>query len=328
MLDLTQLENQIKEHIGRAVEQAVGELMSSSEWVDTVRAQAIAQIARTASKTIPIKLDGQIQDYINKVAFTGISTQTSNTELTLLDGAVVVENDFIARNTECTESLKTKDLIVTGGIAGTGLKAFEESVQNSVLEQVLQQASTTIADLVIEKSKAGIDFNSVRIDGQPLIHNGELTKFVKTSALTQVGTLNNLTVKGEALVHDTAYISDKRVGINTKDPSMSLDIWDEEVQISIGKKSERTAFVGSNRLQNLAIGVNGKGNITITDKNVVIVENLQIDKNRVSWGLSLPGYSGSKGDIVYNTNVGPKNPVFAWMCVGAYNWVALSATVS
>ena len=119
-----------------------------------------------------------------------------------------------------------------------------------------------------------------------------------------------------------------RVGINTEAPTASFDLWDEEVQIAIGKRKERTGFIGSNRLQNLQIGVNGKGNITITDKNVVIVENLQIDKNRISWGSEVPGYSGGKGDIVYNTSVGPKNTVFAWVCVGGYNWVALSATVS
>ena len=332
MLDLQNLETEIKEKINHAVSKAVNDLMNTSEWASQVKSQAISQFVRTMHKSLPLEVDDKIRDYIDTVfanfEFTGIDDKTNGTELTLLDGIVVAENDFVAKNVQGVESVKTNDLIVNGSIAGAGARSFEQAIKESVFEAVMNQTETTLTESVIEKSKAGINFNSVSINGTPLVEGDTLNRSIRTSSLTQVGTLTHLQVTGEALVHDTTYIGNKRVGINTKEPSMSLDVWDEEVQVSIGKKKERTAFIGSNRLQNLQIGVNGKGNITITDKNVVIVEKLQIDKNRISWDTKVPGHSGNKGDIVYNTNVGPKNPVFAWMCVGSFNWIALSATVS
>jgi hypothetical protein len=332
MLDLKELETEIKEKINLAVAKAVNDLMNTSEWASQIRSQAIAQFVRTMHKSLPNEVDDKIRDYIDLVfanfEYTGIDDKATKTELTLLDGIVVAENDFVAKNIQGIESIKTNDLIVNGGLAGVGVKALKESVANDVYTRVMSASETALTESVIEKSKAGIDFNSVSINGTPLFEDQTLNSSIKKTSITEVGPLTHLVVNGEALVHNTAYVSNKRVGINTQEPAMSLDVWDEEVQVSIGKRKERTGFIGSNRLQNLQIGVNGKGNITITDKNVVIVENLQIDKNRISWGSEVPGYSGGKGDIVYNTGVGPKNTVFAWVCVGGYNWVALSATVS
>lgn len=332
MLDLKELETEIKDKINQAVGKAVNDLMNTGEWATQIRTQAIAQFVRSMHKSLPDQVDDKIRDYIDAVfanfEYTGIDDKATKTELTLLDGIVVAENDFVAKNIQGVESVKTNDLIVNGGIAGAGARAFEDAIKENVFNKVMAASETALTESVIEKSKAGINFNSVSINGTPLFENDTLNKSIKNTSITQVGTLTSLEVAGEATLNNTMVVARDRVGINTESPTASFDLWDEEVQIAIGKRKERTGFIGSNRLQNLQIGVNGKGNITITDKNVVIVENLQIDKNRISWGSEVPGYSGGKGDIVYNTSVGPKNTVFAWVCVGGYNWVALSATVS
>lgn len=332
MIDLKQFEDAIREQIDTAVNKAISNLLNHTDWMTQVKSQAVAQFVRTMHKSLPEQVDDKIRDYIDVVfanyEYTGIDDKSSKTELTLLDGIVVAENDFVARNIQGVETVKTNDLIVNGAIAGAGARAFETSIKESVFNKVMAASETALTESVIEKSKAGIDFNSVSINGTPLVEGDTLNRSIKTTSITQVGTLKELNVNGGVSLHDTVYVSNKRIGVNTQEPSMSFDVWDEEVQISIGKKKERTAYIGSNRLQNLQIGVNGKGNITITEKNVVIVENLQVDKNRISWGDKVPGFSGGKGDIVYNTNVGPSNPVFAWMCIGGFNWVALNATIS
>jgi hypothetical protein len=332
MIDSKQFEDTIRQQLDQAVNDTVNKLMNSGEWASQIKSQAIAQFVRTMHKSLPDEVDDKIRDYIDLVfanfEYTGIDDKATKTELTLLDGIVVAENDFVAKNIQGVDSIKTNDLIVNGGMAGIGIRALEDTIEENVFKRVMDLSETTLTESVIEKSKAGINFNAVSINGTPLFENDTLNKSIKNTSITQVGTLTSLEVAGEATLNNTMVVARDRVGINTESPTASFDLWDEEVQISIGKRKERTGFIGSNRLQNLQIGVNGKGNITITDKNVVIVENLQIDKNRISWGSEVPGYSGGKGDIVYNTSVGPKNTVFAWVCVGGYNWVALSATVS
>lgn len=333
MIDLKEFEETIRQQLDKAVNDAINKLMNSGDWASQIKSQAVAQFVRTMHKSMPEEIDDKIRDYIDAVfanfSYTGIDDQASKTELTLMPGVVVAENDFVSKTVEAVHTVKTNDLIVNGGMAGKGIKILTDTITNNVFASVMSSAETTLTESVIEKSKAGINFTNVHIDGSPLIEEGAvLSERIKKSNLIRVGTLNDLTVAGDAVLNDTLTVLRDRIGINTHHPSMSLDVWDEEVQVSIGKHKERTAFIGSNRLQNLEIGVNGKGAITVTDKNLVIIDQLQIGKNLFSHGKTCPGYSGSKGDIVFNTDVSAKNPVFAWMCVGAFNWVALSATVS
>lgn len=332
-----ELQRVINQELGNNIKQHVQTLFKDNDFLIGIKRQLVSTLQSEIKKNVnAFNIRDEVKDLVSSmffdfaktIEFNGINDTAETTELSVMPGIVVAENDFVAKNIQAIETLKTTDLIVNGGIAGSGARALEDAIKENVFNMVMDESKDALTESVIERSKAGIDFNAVSINGTPLIENGTLNSHVKLTSITKVGTLNQLHVAGEALIHDTAYIGNKRVGINTQEPAMSLDLWDEEVQVSIGKKKERTGFIGSHRLQNLEIGVNGRGNITITDKNIVVVENLQIDKNRISWESSLPGYSGGKGDVVFNTNVGPNNTVFAWMCAGGYNWVALSASVS
>ena len=330
MFDAAELERLVKQQLNLAIAEYLESLAGSENWINDLKQMISASVGRTLTQELrEYQLDKIVNSAVTKLfeaekkaAAPGIDDQADGVELTVMNGAVVAENQFVAKE------IRAMDSITAQTIVANTIETDWEPLAKIVLGRVDDFLKDEIVHNVIDVAKSGIDFNNVTIKGTPLVEGDTLSPRIKKTNISQVGTLNQLHVAGEALVHNTAYVGNKRVGINTQEPSMSLDVWDEEVQVSIGKKSERTAFVGSNRLQNLQIGVNGKGNITITDKNVVIVENLQVDKNRVSWATSVPGTPGGKGDIVFNTNVGPKNPVFAWMCVGGHNWVALSATVS
>jgi hypothetical protein len=330
MFDAAELERLVKQQLNNAIAEYLETMASSDNWLNDLKHMIAASVSRTVTQELKeYQLDKIVGEATRKLfeaekkaATHGIDDQADRTELTVMNGAVVAENQLVATD------LRAIDTIQAPTIIADTIQTDWKPLRNEVLAMVEHGLKDEIIHGVIETAKAGIDFENVTIQGTPLINGDTLSSRIKKTNISTVGTLNQLHVAGEALVHNTAYIGNKRVGINTQEPSMSLDVWDEEVQVSIGKKSERTAFVGSNRLQNLKIGVNGKGNITITDKNVVIIENLQVDKNRISWGTNVPGTSAGKGDIVFNTNVGPANPVFAWMCVGGHNWIALSATIS
>lgn len=330
MFDAAELERLVKQELNKAIAGYLETMAGSDNWLNDLKQMITASVSRTITSELKsYQLDKFVNNAVSKLFeaekklnVPGIDDQADQTELTVMNGAVVVENQLIAQEIRAMETLQAKTIIAED------IDIDWEPLAKEVLSRVDGFLKDEIVHNVIEAAKSGIDFNSVTIQGSPLVNGDTLSPRIKKTNISQVGTLNQLHVAGEALVHNTAYVGNKRVGINTQEPAMSLDVWDEEVQVSIGKKSERTAYIGSNRLQNLQIGVNGKGNITITDKNVVIVENLQVDKNRISWATSVPGTSAGKGDIVFNTNVGPNNPVFAWMCIGGHNWVALNATIS
>jgi hypothetical protein len=52
------------------------------------------------------------------------------------------------------------------------------------------------------------------------------------------------------------------------------------------------------------------------------VKNLRVGRHRIVHEAEMPGYSGTKGDIVFNSN--PKGDgVWAWQCLGAFRWIPL-----
>ena len=330
MFDPKELERLVREQLDNAIVEYLETMAGSDNWLNELKQMIVASISRTVVQELKeYRLDKIVNAAVSKMleeekqeVVSGIDDQADSTELTVMNGAVVAENQLIAKE------IRAMDSITAQTIVADTIETDWEPLAKTVLGRVDEFLKDEIVHNVVETAKAGIDFNNVTIQGSPLVSGDTLSSRIRKTNISTVGTLNELHVAGEALVYNTAYVGNKRVGINTQQPAMSLDVWDEEVQISLGKKAERTGFIGSNRLQNLEIGVNGTGAITVTDKNLVIIDQLQIGKNLFSHGKTCPGYSGSKGDIVFNTDVSAKNPVFAWMCVGAYNWVALSATVS
>jgi len=336
----------INSELNASVGTYVGKLFTNSEWVSNVRNSAVAHFLRSLEKDLKaINIDQKIlesveklfKEYAKTIQFNGIDDKSTVTELTVMNGAVVVEHDFVATTIQAVESLTTSTLSVHGdlvvkGDVNTDARAWDNlktAIGNKVFKDFTINVKETLIEEVLDTAKNnGIDFAQVKINGNFLVNNNELSASITDSCLQSVGNLRELTVFGEADFNNTVFVANKRLGINTREPSSALSVWDEEIEIAVGKRKERTGFIGTNRKQHLEIGVNGKGNITIKDDGLVVIDQLQVGKQRISHGSDVPGYSGSKGDIVFNINVGPKNPVFAWMCVGGFNWIALSASIS
>ena len=338
----TVINSELNSSIGTYVEK----LSADSEWVSNVRSSAVAHFLRSLEKDLKaVNINQKVLESVEKlfkehaktIQFNGIDDKSTVTELTVMNGAVVVEHDFVATNIQAVDSIATEklsvrgDLIVTGDV-NTDARAWDNlktAIGNKVFKDFETNVKDSLVNGVLDAAKVnGINFAQVKIDGKPLVDNNELSSAITGSSLQRVGNLRELTVLGEADFNNTAFVANKRLGINTREPSSALSVWDEEVEIAVGKRKERTGFIGTNRKQHLEIGVNGKGNIVIHDTGLVEIPQLQVGKQRISHGSEVPGYSGSKGDIVFNINVSTKNTVFAWMCIGGFNWVALNASIS
>lgn len=255
----------------------------------------------------------------------GISDQASNIELTVLDGVVVVERDFVAKNIQVEQDLIVNNLVVSG-VINTDNRSWNE-LKDVISQQVLtatteQWRQDLVDQVVLESRTAGINFDSVMVDDLPLIENKTLSAAVVDSHLQSIGTLRDLRVAGTAQFGQTMQVSGRRVGINTQDPEMALAVWDEEVSIIAGKLSKQQAFVGTARLQNLAIGVNRTPQIEIDADGLTTIKQLRVGRHRISHAGTVPGYSGTRGDLVLNSDPKPGAP-FAWVCLGAFQWQSL-----
>jgi hypothetical protein len=201
---------------------------------------------------------------------------------------------------------------LSADIAEKAFSRVTDEWQSDLVRQVAEHIKTN-----------GIAFDRVTIGGELLLDNGYLSRAITESNLQTVGNLKNLTVSGEVRLNETFNINRNRVGVNTEEPEMAVSIWDEEVAINIGKNKLNQAYIGTSRSQGIAIGTNRIPQIEITADGLTQIKKLQVGVHRISHDTQVPGYSGTKGDIVFNAN--PTDNVFAWVCLGAYKWQPLKS---
>jgi hypothetical protein len=263
----------------------------------------------------------------------GIKDLATNNQITITDNGVVATNGIatpsllVEKDAEVTGTLKVKDLAVTGSI-NTDNQSWQELV-DKISKDALASVNKSWRDQLVSQivdsvKKDGIDFASVSINGHALLDAGVLSAEVKHSSLTSLGTLNSLNVSGTLDAHGTLSVRQRRIGINTIDPEMALNVWDEEVSVLIGKLSADRAYFGTGRRQSLSLGVDRKAFLDIDADGLVSVKQLRIDKFKIGHTNSTPGWSGQRGDFLINHDWKPGEP-FAWICLGAYKWQPLKS---
>lgn len=242
-------------------------------------------------------------------------------QLTITDEYVVNENEFITNNLSVE-----KDLVIKGNLSLRGRVNVDNSswdeLKKSISTAVLAQVNRSNADFLIQRVKTsilneGIEIESAQYQGEPIINNNTLNSQITESNIKKLGTLRELDVKGAvSLNNETLNVLNTRVGINTEKPTMALELWDQEVQISLGKIQKDTGFIGRADKGVLHIGVNQGDEIRITEDGVVRINNLKIGRNSIIWASGPPGHAGITGDIVFSTS---KN-ITGWKCIGGHNW--------
>jgi hypothetical protein len=244
---------------------------------------------------------------------TGIDDRSTEVQLTILDNAVAFEKSIWAPNAKIKG-----DLEVDGEIKGSALEQLVKlSVENlKGNKELLQVHSDAIHKDLTTK---GLDLDKITQQGKDVISGSQLGYHITDSNLQRVGQLKELQTKGEALLSDTLYVTTRRVGVNTIEPSATFVIWDEEVELVVAKQSKDTAFIGMPRYQRLVLGANGHTNLTLDTDGSVEIENLRVGNTPMSSASAIPNYDAITGTIVWNENPAPGGPV-GWICLGAVRW--------
>jgi hypothetical protein len=268
------------------------------------------------------------QDILNNFTSTGISDQAGSCQLTIIDDAVVVGNQLTTRELTVTNAAVIQDLVVTGSvnIDNPSWELLATGISEKTIDRLSNEWKTVLTAQVAEQIRSnGIDFDSVKINGEILVNGNTLAKSITDTNIQSVGALKTLTVDGESIFNNqTLAVLNKRIGVNTISPEMALSVWDEEVSIVIGKNKANEAYIGTNRAQGVVIGVNRQPQIEITSEGLTRIRQLQVGLHRVSHAAQVPGWSGTKGDIVFNSDPND-TPVFAWVCIGGHRWKTLKS---
>lgn len=334
------VELSVNQAVDELLESSINRLTQDTAWLgrleakinQTVTYQTVAKLSDTdINGIIKQRVDENVDRFIVKLKDNfetkGIKDQATSTQLTVMDDHTVFENNLTAKDLTVADSAVIRNLVVLGSIntdnfswhglsadiAERTLKEVEDTLQSKLVQQV--------SDIIKEQ---GIEFDRVKLDGEYLVDGNALNRAVTSTNIQKVGILENLTVAGPSSFNETLNVVNKRIGINTEEPELALSVWDQEVAINIGKHKENIAYIGTSRNQGIAIGTNRAVHIEITNDGLTKIKKLQVGLHRISHEPLVPGYSGTRGDFVFNSN--PNNDrVFAWVCLGGFKWQPLKA---
>ena len=338
-LDQDLVRNMIEQAVQQQINTVVETLAEDPDWIERVERlinQAVTQRAVASIKNIDLNpairasVDENMaafrRDMLTKFSSTGIDDRASACQLTVMDDVVVVENQLTAKELNILGTVVTQDLAVKGNINinNRSWDLLADAVSEKTLVKITDQwRNDLIAEIKTQIQQDGIAFDRVTIGDELLIDHNRLSSRVTESRLQSVGHLRDLTVSGEATIFNTVSVKNKRLGINTESPEMALSVWDEEVSVVIGKNKLHQAYIGTNRDQGLVLGVNRAPAIEIDTDGLTTVKQLRVGVHKISHATQVPGWSGTRGDMVFNSN--PTDRVFAWVCLGAHRWQTLKS---
>lgn len=254
---------------------------------------------------------------------TGIQDKSTETQVTIMDNATVFENQLVSK-----ELHVAGNAVIEGDLKVSGSVEFNESFVNDVIAQCSEKVRLGLNDGLFNDfteqvfdriNTEGISADNLKYLNQPLVSQHTLAPNILNSNLQKVGVLKELQVIGESLLDETLYVSTNRVGVNTLEPEATVDIWDQEVQITIGKLEKDFGIISMPRAQTLVLGVNKNYNLSLLPDGSVAVNELKIGATRHSSSDSTPTASNPPGSIVWNSSPEIGAPI-GWVSLGGARW--------
>ena len=284
------------------------------------RSIPVSSLNFSAGKISGDEISGGI---INKFGSTGIEDQATECQITVLDQHTIFENTLVAQGLTVKGTTTLEGDLIIRGVIPVDSPVFERLVEhskNKVVSEIDQTLFTGYSDLVFERIQTdGIDLSKITMNGKEVIRGNQLMPAVTESGLQKLGTLKNLEVSGEALLSESLYATKKRVGINTIDPSAALTIWDEEVELAIGKRNKDTVWINTPRSQRVILSSNGKENLVLDTDGSVQTNDFRLGTQSFSSAQQAPHYESTKGTVVFNANPSLGGPL-GWVCLGGARW--------
>ena len=284
-----------------------------------------ASVPGVAVDVATLKLSGEniVGGIVKSFGSTGIDDKATACQLSIFDETTVVENNLLTRDLTVKGSATVEgDLIVTGTVPEDSpmFKNLVASVSQNVKNGLNHDVFSGFSDLVFKQIRDnGLDLTKITLNGTEVVNGGNLSNNITFSNLQRVGTLTELRVGGEALLSQTLYTTNRRVGINTLEPSHVLSVWDQEIEFGFGKRETDVAVFETPRNQRLIISTNGKNNLVLLPAGGVAVDKLVIGATTLSSANVPPNYDAAQGAIVFNSTPTLGGPL-GWISLGGARW--------
>jgi hypothetical protein len=253
----------------------------------------------------------------------GIEDRATRVQMTLLDHAVAFEGPVWGPELKIKGNVTVDGTLIVNGDVATDTPVFlklvnetSDAVRANLNTELFAGFSATLFDKIREE---GIDLDKVTQNGKEVVSGNRLGYHIVDTNIQRLGVVNDLQTSGENLFVDTLYVTQRRVGINTIEPTWALTVWDEEVEIAVSKKSQDTAYINTPRNQTLVLGSNNRQNLVLNPDGSVDIDNLRVGNVPMSSATAIPNYNAITGTIVWNESPGPGGAV-GWVCLGGTRW--------
>jgi|688.fasta_scaffold13080_18 hypothetical protein len=332
---IASLDKQAKSQIVSDIARRIDTIDFTQSVTNAVAQQFEAHIGRTswpadsinfsAIKQNEIKITGDAVSggIIKSFSSTGIDDRATDCKVTILDESTIIENGIITTSADIKGDVTIDgDLLLKGTIPSESL-AFKNivenasiTVKNSLNEELFDSFSNTIFTKI---KNEGIDLNQITMDGEAAITGNKIGIRITESNLQKLGVVRELQTSGETFLSESLYISNRRVGVNTIDPGHALSVWDQEVEIVTGKRSQDVGMIGTVRNQDLLVTSNNKNNLICKPDGSVHINTLQVGSVTMTSSNSIPNDDRSIGTIVWNQSPVIGNPI-GWVSLGGARW--------
>ena len=323
LVDEAKLNQMVDAKVSPVIDRYIEQRFNDPEWLDKVQSVSNhAAMDRVERKLTGMDIDAKLEQLIeqklgNKIK--SIEDHASSPQLTILDDCVVNENELVTNSLRVVESAVLQDLVVRGTVNtdNASWNELKSVITDEAVGIIKRDTVNHIKERVLESAKTdGIDFHHVKIDGNTLVDGNRLGNGIMHSRLVTVGELEELEVEGHTRLNDTLTVSKGKIGINTDSPATALDLRDDDVRITLGKKSRDTAQISTRNALEIATGNTA---IVIEPDGKVKINELMIGRNNIAWASQVPNHAGQKGDIVFNMDPGADSPL-GWQCLGSFRW--------
>jgi hypothetical protein len=216
-----------------------------------------------------------IQDGILQLIANEIANSTGNFTHT---GDYTVDGTITA-NIITADTINVKNLVTdNGGLASLGDWVFntEDELNGKGFSWTFGDSSTKLIYRNGGRLWTNSNFDlaagsAYNIDSVPVLSTNSLGATVVNSKLRTLGTLNSLTVSGDASFGQFVYVNSdsNRFGIGTEEPNASLTILDNNIEIGIGSPALNLATIGTYSNHDLGIVTDNIPRITVKNNGEV-----------------------------------------------------------
>ena len=260
---------------------------------------------------------------IKKFSSTGIDDRSSQVQMTLLDEGVVIENKIVSMGLEVKgKTVLDGDLVINGNIPEYSefYQRLVTDIASSTRQNLDHELFTRYSEVIFSNIREeGLDLSRITLNGQEMIMGQTLSYSILDSNLQRVGRLKDLDVEGTVSVNSSFSVRNGRIGVNTIDPDMAVSIWDQEVEVGIGKRERDTAWITTPRGQKMIISAGTNENIVIDTDGSVKVKSLDIGGVTLTATDRVPNWTAPTGTVAFNSRPTPGASV-GWISLGDGVW--------